>query len=246
MDEKLSKQKNLDSQIKRKANRTAQELFCLSLILAKGYKVIFKKTRKSKKIIPFLLIEKIYNENETIFDINQFNIEEVYSELIENRNKMKEKRTGKKVDKNEKYKIETKEVYTSLTMNSLVRLLPDKSIRIFKKSKYSNTVNPNFFHITGIKIGNEVFRKQDIYKLGEMMFGVVNSVMNEAQDKYEYVRPIQNEFLCKFFNEVEKLRYNVYKVIPKEIVYNHKNQKDFKITLSNSHGDITIEEIIID
>ena len=86
------------------------------------------------------------------------------------------------------------------------------------------------------------------------MFGVVNSVMNEAQDKYEYdykrftsiVRPIQNEFLCKFFNEVEKLRYNVYKVIPKEIVYNHKNQKDFKITLSNSHGDITIEEIIID
>ena len=233
------KQKNLQSQLKRIAKRTAQELFCLALILARGYNVQFIKPRQSKKVTPFLLIEKIYKDEEVLFDISNYDIQKIIDELKETKDEDKKK-----------YKPETKEIRTSIVMNGLVNILYERTIRPYPKFKTQYSVNPKFVWLSCVRIFNETYHKKDIYELGEMMFDIVEESMksNKNNQVFDYTRfvtivnPPKDEKLVKFFNMIEHRRRWVYLQTTEELSYSVENKEE-EIQIEIENWNFTIDDI---
>ena len=144
MSDPLVKQKNRDSQTKRINKRTAIELFCVVLVVSKGNKVEFRKPRYSTKTKPFILIERIFNENGTIFYINNHDIQEL---VDQSHQRQKEKSSGKEKNENtenSEQRLEIKEIRTSIVMNKLIEIIREKTIKPFLKRKYIEQIIPQF------------------------------------------------------------------------------------------------------
>ena len=235
MQKQISKQKNLDSQVKRIAKRTAQELFCVVLIVAKGYKVEFKKPRHSTKSKPFPLIERIYNDNEILFQLDDFNMDKI----IHQSQKRQKEKIEKENKENTKTRLGVKEIKTTIIMNQILNIIKDKTIKLFMKRKYTEQIIPHFPWLSTIQIDEKKYSKNDIFELGEMMFDVVDATMEihkndlifDYQRFVNVVNPSKNEKLKDYFNHIEHRRFVVYKVVDKEIPFQleQRKQKDKNI-----------------
>ena len=204
MNPKTPKEKNLQSQLKRLENKTAQELFCVSLILARGYKVQFIRPRRSKKIKPFLVIKKIYKGKEVLFDLSEHDVEKI---AIEMKLTKQEENHENGIVKEKKYKPETKEITTSIFMNGLITIINQGTTKAYKKKVTLYYVNPTFSWLTTVHIKDRIFEKKEIVELGKMMFGVIDESMrsDKRNQVFDYsrflihVNPSKNEKLSEFF-----------------------------------------------
>ena len=236
------KQKNLESQLKRIAKRSAQEMFCVSLILARGYKVQFIKPRQSKKVKPFLVIKKIFKGKEVLFDLSDYDVEKIAIQMkLSKTAEIKEKEEkDNSINDKKKYKPETKEITTSIVMNELIKLINDETTKAYRKKKTQYYVNPTFVWLSSIHIKDRIFNKKDIIELGEMMFEVIEESMksDKRNQVFDYsrfvnhVNPSKNEKLVEFFNLVEESNKWVFIPIPREIeikVERTENEHDWKL-----------------
>ena len=224
MSDPLVKQKNRDSQTKRINKRTAMELFCVVLVLAKGYKVEFRKPRYSTKTKPFILIERIFNENGTIFYINNHDIQEL---VDQSHQRQKEKSSGKEKNENtenSEQRLEIKEIRTSIVMNKLIEIIRDKTIKPFLKRKYVEQIIPQFPWLSSIQIDNRKYTQKEIVEIGELMFDVVDYAMAtyrfnlvfDYEKIVDIIKPEKDKRLVEFFNLIEHRRRWVYELVNEE------------------------------
>lgn len=185
--------------------RSSQEMICVSIILALGYRIQFRKPRLSKKTKPFLLIDKIYKEKEIIFDLHSIELDY-----------LKEKKDKKK--SNNVNCINIKEILTSIVMENLIILLEQNpKIQMKTKFRYEKQKNPKFLWIEQLSIDNILYLKETIFKIGILMLDIVDDVKNrhDFDLEYDYNKFIQicnknnNERFFDFIKLLEMLRQQI-------------------------------------
>ena len=258
MSSSSKKQKSLESQLKRINKRTAIELFCVVIVLSKGYNIDFRKPRFSTKSKPFLLIDRIFNDKEKIFDLNDHNIDELIEQSYQRQkerttieeDKKKETKENYQNKDNNKGRLEIKEIRTSIVMNKLIEIIKEKTIKIFIKRKFSEQVIPQFQWISSIQIDDKKYNQKEIVKIGETMLNFVDKTME--MDKYdlvfdynrfvEIVNPSKDQKLIDFFNLMEQRRKYVYQFVEEE---NEFEMKDCKMKEMKKEEKVEEIEIVL-
>ena len=250
MNNSIQKQKNLNSQLKRINKRTAIELFCVVIVLSKGYYVDFRKPRYSTKSKPFLLINRIFNKKEKIFDLNDCNIDEMiehsYQHQKEKLLKMKdEKNENIQNEENVKKRVEIKEIRTSIVMNKLIEIIREKRIKPYTKRRHTDQELPQFQWLSSVVIDNNKYTQKEIVEIGELMFDFIDYSME--MDRYylvfdydsfiKVINPSKDKKLVDFFNLMEHRRKWVYQLVDEE--------KIFKLSEDEIEKENQIEEIEI-
>ena len=234
--ERINKQKkelkdnNLASQIKRVARRSAQEMMCVSILLSLGYKVRFRKPRLSRKMKPFLLIDRICKDNRTVFNIEnhqtpqnfQMNLKTQTTQFSRNSpiNSNNSNNSTNSVNQNNSEtvdisendghsKTDYKEKLTSIIMQELVNILgTNNRITLHTKTRNAKQKNPKFIWIDSVQIDNILYLKDTIFEIGKLMFGIIDDVKRRHESDLEYdfekfvnvFRDHMEDRLIEFFN----------------------------------------------